>query len=445
MCMSFFLCFSLEAGITNLEKKELRETISQYKKREILLSEKDQITLDELLRYGSLQNERLKASFYAWKSSVEKIAKEQSLDDPQISFKTFIEEVETRVGPQKNKYGVSQKFPFFGKLRIKGGIATDISRQKYADYQKTKLDLFYQITYVYLEYWYLYTSISVTRENEKLLIRLEKVAQEKFRSSQKSNQDLLKVQIELGKIANDLLSLEDYKAPLIARINALLNREPHAFLGDPQNVEYVLIDLPTEELVSQVLLKNNPDLKKARQRIEETKKKIRIAKLDYFPDFSIGFDYTQIDKGPLNVSDNGDDAVALMVKVNIPLWFQKQSSQLHSAMSQNTAVSSEHAQLMRDLVSKLQMLFFKMRDADRQIRLYKDALIPKIEQSLYATEISYKSGRSDFSSLIDTERELLHFRLSYYRAIRDYEQIKAELEMIIGTPIDLIKEFVNEK
>ena len=445
VCIGFFFCFSSEAGISSLEKKEIRESVSLYKKIEASLSEKDQITLDELLRYGVLKNERLKASFYVWKSSVEQIAKEQSLDDPQISFKTFIEEVETRVGPQKHKYGVSQKVPFFGKLRTKGGIATDVSRQKYANYQKTKLDLFYQITSVYLEYWYLNRSISVTRENENLLIRLEKVAQEKFRNSQKSNQDLLKVQIELGKIVNDLLSLEDYKVPIVARINALLNRDPHAFLGTPVDVEYLLVDLPPEEVVYQVLLKNNPDLKKARQRIEETKKKIRIAKLDYFPDFSIGFDYTQVDEGPLNVSDNGDDAVALMVKVNIPLWFQKQSSQIHSARSQNRAVSSEYTQLMRDLVSKLQMLLFKMRDADRQIRLYKDALIPKTEQSLDATEISYKSGRSDFLSLIEIERELLHFRLSYYRAIRDYEQIKAELEMIIGQPIDLIKEFVNEK
>jgi len=440
----FFDVHSAHARITKEEKKTLKRIEAQYQDTREVRTHKALIALDDMLRLGALQNGKLKARFYAWKAAVADIAKAKSLDDPQLTFKTFIEEVETRVGPQKYGYGISQKFPFFGKRWTHGGIATDVSRQHYAAYQKTKLDLFYQITDAYLEYWYLHTSIAVTKENEKLLSRLEKVAQDKFRGSQQSNQDLLKVQVELGKIANDLLSLEDYKVPLVARLNALLHREADTFIGVPELDTFRYAELSSEEVLYKALAENNPDIEKANRRIEETHKKVRLAKLDYFPDISLGVDYIHVDDGPLNVADNGDDAMAVMVKVNVPLWFQKQAGQLVSAKSHKRSAHAAHGQLMRDLASQLQLLYFKLRDAEREIRLYKDALIPKTEQSVDAAEISYKSGSIDFLSLIEAERELLNFRLSYYRAMRDYEQTRAELEMILGQSLDEIKEGADD-
>jgi outer membrane protein TolC len=418
------------AGISREEEKELKDTHKAY--RETVIDELTESTgLEEVLRYGSLRNAGLKAAFYQWKASVHDIKQASAWDDPQFSFKAFIDEVETRVGPQKEMYSISQKVPFPGKPYTQGQAAIAVSRQKYAEYEKAKLQYFYELKDAYFEYWFLYKNILVTEKNQDLLEHFEGVAQSKYKSSQASNQDLLKAQVELGKLENDLLTLQDYRAPIMARLNAALNRDVALSIGWPEELDHKVFTI-NEEQVFEKFHENNPDLEKASQRIEEAKKKVRLARLDYLPDVTVEFDYINVDKGPLNVSDNGDDATALMFKVNVPLWYGKQKSQLDESKSLRESAESGKEQLSNDLSAKIKMIFFKIKNAQRQIQLYRDALVPKAEQSLKSSETAYSSGRVDFLNLIDSERTLLEFQLGYYKAIRDYEQRLAELEMMVG-------------
>ena len=65
---------------------------------------------------------------------------------------------------------------------------------------------------------------------------------------------------------------------------------------------------------------------------------------------------------------------------------------------------------------------FKYQDAERKIALYRDALIPKADENLKVIQRSFETGKSDFLSLIDAERVLLEFQLTYERAVADREQ-----------------------
>lgn len=418
------------AGVSRDEKREIKSTHKAYK--ETITDElTEAISLEEALRYGALQNASLRGAFYQWKASVHDIKQSTSWDDPQFSFKFFIDEVETRVGPQKEMFSISQKVPFPGKLYTQGKASTAVSRQKYADYQKTKLQYFYELKDAYFEFWFLYKNILVTEKNKELLEHFEGVAQSKFKSGLASNQDLLKAQVELGKLENDILTLNDYRRPIVARLNAVLNRDVNMSIGWPEEIDHEVKPLE-EQIVFESFQENNPDLEKASQRIEETKKKVWLARLDYLPDTTVAFDYINVDKGPLNVSDNGQNASALMFKVNVPLWYGKQKSQVDEAKALRESAVAQQEQLENDLSAKIKMIYFKIQDAERQIKLYRDALVPKAEQSLKASETAYSGGKVDFLNLIDSQRTLLNFQLSYYKAIRDYEQRLAELEMMVG-------------
>ena len=46
-----------------------------------------------------------------------------ALPDPMVTFTQAIRSVETRVGPQDNAVMLSQAFPWFGKLDLKGQMA----------------------------------------------------------------------------------------------------------------------------------------------------------------------------------------------------------------------------------------------------------------------------------------------------------------------------------
>jgi outer membrane protein, heavy metal efflux system len=428
--MILFSSTAVTAGVSQEEKRELKTTHQAY--RETVIDElTEAISLNEALRYGLLKNASLRAAFYEWKAVVHQVKQATSLEDPQFAFKMGINHVETRLGPQERAYSVSQHLPLPNKLLVRGEEAVAMSRQKYAAYQKAKLQYFYELKDAYFEYWFLYKNILVAEKNKELLVHFEGVAQSKFKSGLASNQDLLKAQVELGKLENDILTLHDYRKPIMARLNSVLNRDVQMAIGWPETIHHEVRALE-EQLIFQEFYENNPDLEEAAQRIEATKKKVWLARLDYLPDLNVSFDYISIGNGPMDVPDNGQDASAVMFKVNVPLWYGKQKSQLEEAKALRASAKSQHEQLENDLSAKIKMIFFKIQDAKRQIQLYRDALVPKAEQSLKASETAYSGGKVDFLNLIDSERTLLDFQLSYYKAIRDYEQRFAELEMMVG-------------
>ena len=78
------------------------------------------------------------------------------------------------------------------------------------------------------------------------------------------------------------------------------------------------------------------------------------------------------------------------------------------------------------------MDIYKLRDAQRKIELYKDALIPKATESLNVTESGFRAGAGTFSDIIDAQRILLEFKLSHERALTDKELAIAKIEMLTG-------------
>lgn len=430
---AFFIPEVSRAAVLSHEAGRIKEQELQYQNlADDGLS--DKAGLSDFIRYGLLHNSSVKSAFYRWKASVSRIDQVTALDDPNTSFRIFIDEVETRVGPQKEIYGISQRIPLPGKLQARGEAASAVSRQKFADYEKTKLQYLYELKDAYFEYWYLYKNILVTEKNMELLRHLEGVAQSRYKSNIGSNQDLLKAQLELGKLENELLTLNDYKTPVIARLNAVLNRPIEDMISPPAELDH-RIEVLNEQGIIESFYQNNTDLKKAQFRIEESKKRVQLARLDYLPDFTIGYDYIRVADRPLVMADNGKDASSVMVSMNVPLWLQKQNARLSEAQSDQITSEAESILIEKYLLAKIKMTIFKLKDAQRQIQLYRDALVPKAEQSLKASETAYASGSVEFLSLIDSERSLLNFQLAYYRSIRDYEQRFAELEMIVGQPL----------
>ncbi len=64
--------------------------------------------LSDYRRYAALNNPELEAAFNQWKAALEKIPQAKSLPDPRFSYRYFIRQIETRVGPQRQAFEISQ-------------------------------------------------------------------------------------------------------------------------------------------------------------------------------------------------------------------------------------------------------------------------------------------------------------------------------------------------
>jgi outer membrane protein TolC len=308
--------------------------------------------------------------------------------------------------------------------------AARAARQRY---EAVKLKLFFEVKDAYYEYYYLARSIEVTRENVELLTHLESVARTRYRAAAGSHPDVIRAQVELGKLEDQRNSLTDLRGPVVARLNAALNRPIDAPLPEPGPFESSAFSADEKQLL-EALERSNPQVGALAHEAEGYRQAAELARKEYAPDISIGLNYVDVAHSDRarQFSDNGQDAIGAMISLNIPLWRNKYSAAVREARMNRLAALREKIDTTNRLQSQLKMALYQFRDAQRKMDLYGNALIPKATEAVKVAEQSFQTGGASFLDLIDTQRTYLEFQLAHERARADHERSLAKIEMLVG-------------
>lgn len=391
-------------------------------------------TLSDYLAYAALNNAGLKAAFYRWKAALERIPYVRSLPDPRFNFTYFIREIETRVGPQRQKVGITQMFPWFDKLKLKGETAKKAADVEFYRYEALKQSLFYRVKSAFLNYYYKLRKIDLLKENVRLLKHLEQVLETKYRTGTASFPALLKLRVEADKLQERLQRTGSALVPIKAKLNAAMNRPLHAPLSEPHKLPAAAPPFSYDQLTD-LLKENSPVLKSFDSEIEREKINLKLAKRNYLPDFSIGLDYMITgETGMPGVADSGKDPLAAMISVHLPLWFKKNRATVKEAGNRYLTALNRKQEQENNLLVRLKTVITEIRDAERIMELYKNSLLPRANQALKVTRSAFEAGNADFSDFIYSQRTLLTFELEYEGAKTDHVQRLAELEMLTGRP-----------
>jgi len=398
-------------------------------------TQQEHSTLQEILAEAALNNPGLKAAFHQWKAALERIPQVRALPNPQLTFAYFIREIETRVGPQQQKIGIMQMFPWFGKLKLKGNAALEAANAEKQNYETVKLALFYRVKEVYYDYYYAMRTISVLEENVRLMEYLEEVIRAKYTTAAASYSNLVRVQVELDKLLDRLKTAKERLRPLVAHLNAVLDRPLDTPLPPPKEIPADAPELSIEQLAG-LLKEHNPALKAIDSTAAKAQIGIKLAKKNSYPDFSLGVDYMLTGKAAMpGVLDSGKDPIAAMISLQLPIWSKKNKASVKEAEAMYSDVLNRRKESENNLLTRLETVFFQYGDAERKIRLYSDSLLPRARQALEVTRSSFGSGEADFMDFIDSQRILLAFELELEQAKTNRAQRLAELEMLIGQNI----------
>ena len=391
--------------------------------------------IDEALR----SNPELQSAKLSWSASTERIRQERALDDPIVGFTYFGEQVQTRVGEKQAGVMASQKIPFLGKRSLKGEVARNEAKVSGGKYLTLEREIVAKAKSAFYELYWAQQSISINEENRNLLKRFVKIAEVKYATGKATQQDVLKAQVELSKIVNELITLEQLKETAIARINTLLNLHPDTPLGTPEAVDIEKLTVSLKDLYAKAK-EVSPDLSILKYKIEREKAAYKLAKRQYFPDFTFGLNYTFINDMPSSAMSSplgeSRDSYTGTLSMNVPI-FQKSKHDAGVREANARLKSSKMAYKNRENLTLFEVkdLHFKVQTAERLVKLYRDSIIPQAKQSLKAAESGYQSGQVDFLNLIDSQRVLLDFNLAFYRAVADFGTNIAGLERVVGVEL----------
>jgi cobalt-zinc-cadmium efflux system outer membrane protein len=242
--------------------------------------------------------------------------------------------------------------------------------------------------------------------------------------------------VELAKLDDHVKTLEELRTPIVARLNASLNRRTLEMLPWPQQQKKSQAAEVSREKVISLLRRQNPELKALDFETEAARSRIDLAKKKFWPDVGVGLGW--IDTGSAmnpGTPDSGKDPIILMFTMNVPIWRGSYKAAELQAEADARRVSQQKTQTENSIISLAEKAMYDVEDSGRKTRLYGDILVPKAEELLGASETAYQAGTLDFLSLINAQQKLLEFQLRYERAVADNQQGLARLEMLVGSEL----------
>ena len=183
----------------------------------------------------------------------------------------------------------------------------------------------------------------------KFLLNLEAVARAKLRTGS-GVADAVKAQVELGKLEDQLKSMNELQKPIALKFNAVLNRPLNADLPWPQSAVITPIVIDEEELFDS-LTTNNPELKALDYKRAKEEVSIELAKKDFYPDFMLGLEYVVTDDAINSTRDSGKDPVVAMFSINLPIWRGKYKAALNEAKSRYSTVENQRSNACESITS----------------------------------------------------------------------------------------------
>ncbi|MBC2593202.1 TolC family protein [Ruficoccus amylovorans] len=391
--------------------------------------------LEDYLRQAMAANPQLDAFERRYDAAMQRIPQASALPDPMFQVTHFVESVQTRTGPQENIFMLSQKIPWFGKLSSRENAASAEAQALWFAYQSQQLMLARTVSVAFYEYGYMEEAIRITEENLNLLRKLEPIVEEKVRGGDKINA-LLRLKVEIGKIDDRLQSLRQKRVGQSARLRELLALPGTDLLPWPEWTAPEMITLDGPSLVAAIEA-NNPDLQMLERKISSAEARREIARLESYPDITLGFNYIQTGDPVVNPNtpDAGQDPWGFTVAVNIPIWFDKYDAAKAEALANQRSYESEYDNRSNALRAELSASLASLKDANRRLRLYGEDLLGLARQAVENSRSDYESGRIGILDVIDSERSLLDLQLLYWRAAADAWQQRITIQALANLPI----------
>lgn len=393
------------------------------------------IQLEPLILEALQNNPYLQAAQNTWQAALRKIPQAGALPDPVFSFSlgnipidNFVFNQEPMTG---KKFSLMQMFPFPGKLGLMEDIAVEGAGASEAKYQEVQNQLVKNVKLIYFDLFFVDKAIATIQKNSSLLEEFVRIAETRYSVGKGIQQDVLRAQVELTKMSDKLITMQQRREGLEAQLNALLNRPPDATVGKPAEVAFKSFLYNLEQLKA-MADKNRSILKVWEAMVRQSDLKVKLAKKDILPNFTVGLAYTQRDV--LSTGMGGTDYLSGTISLNIPIYFsRKQNKKVEETQYSQISIKDGYTNVKNQIYSGIEKVLSDVYRDGRLVDLFETGIIPQASQSLHSALSGYQTDKVDFLTLLNNEITLFNYELDYYRVLSSYNKGIAQLETLTST------------
>lgn len=388
--------------------------------------------LDSLLRAAEQANPSLRAARLRAEARASEERQASALPNPSVRGTGHLYPTVTARGPQRSQWQVQQSIPFPGKRDLRGDAAALGARAAEADAEAVARNLALKIETAYYDLYRAQRREELLSAFEQELRQFESAASTRYEVGDGSQQAILKAQVERGRLQ---VRRENLRAERQSALQSLVRLTGHTDLQAPDRP--LEVATPAElggrgQTTDKLVAENRPEADALRRRIERAETETALARRAFWPDVTVGMQYTDVRRGALTPTMIGRDGLTLSVGISIPLLWGKQQARLEEAQVERLQAEAELDDFRLQVRTEVSDLREQLSRQHRQLTLLDEKLLPQAETSLEATLSAYKAGRTDFLDLLDAERTLFHLRMDREDTHTRALQTAAELEHALG-------------
>jgi cobalt-zinc-cadmium efflux system outer membrane protein len=390
--------------------------------------------LSQLVKEAEQSNPQILAARRQWQAATQVPSQVSTLPDPQINVQNVSAGTPlpmdgfSSVQMAYLGFGVSQRIPYPGKLRLRGEIARRKADTLQQQSDAVRRSVIEKVKTAYFRLSYVQQTLAILNKDENLLGQIEKIAEARYRVGQGNQQDVLKAQLQQTKLLRDATQYREQMQSLQAQLKQLLNRPQDSADITTEKLTETRLPFSSDDLLSAVRT-GNPEVGAHHEIVQDRSLRVELAKKDFYPDFNVQYLYQ-------HTSARFPERYMLSVGVKIPIYrSRRQRPEVAEAAEQlNSARRAYEAQV--------QQTYFEVRDqylvADsdsKVLRIYREGLIPQATATFHAGLAAYQSAQQDFQTLLDSFLDVFNLDVEYWRTLAEHETALAKLEQLTGIQI----------
>ena len=242
------------------------------------------------------------------------------LPDPTVGANIFAHPIETASGSQRANLSVMQMIPWLSRLDAQSQQAFFEALSSRQIYEAERLKVIGDVRTLWYRLYVLGKQIQINRANAEVLRPLVEVASARLESGGGSARDAWLGQLELGRLDEQILTLQQQVTSTKAELNRAIGRDTDHPITVPNTLEPSLPDW-THGMLRQIAWEQQPEIAAAELQAQATSWGIEVARLKRRPDFSLSATWFAIDdnRPTPSIVDVGRDAWSIGAQISVPL------------------------------------------------------------------------------------------------------------------------------
>ncbi len=385
--------------------------------------------------FGSLEarNPRLEVARQMAGAAAARIDPARTLPDPQIQFGLMNRKL-PGFGLQDplgmNQVQVMQMLPIAGQLGLAGRVATAQAGAAASRAAELSWELRARVAMAFYELYQVDRSIEVALTTQGLLRDIGTTARTMYSVGQGRQADVLRAQVEVDRMTEEIARMQAMRGAAAARLNALLDQPSNTPVPSPILPRFPSV-LALPDSLERLALAGRPMLAAGAFDVEAAVAAQERARREIWPDLQLGVIYGQ---RPMAVGT--ERMISLMAGFSVPIWAgRRQFKMRDEANAMRLGAEAELGAMRAETRGRLGELVASIRRSRDLRALYQGTIMPQALATVTSTLSAYRVGEVDLPMLLDAQMTVNRYRQQVFQLEAEEGIALAELEMLLGKPL----------